>query len=289
MKEYFDSSSDGMSRNLETVLENLAQSDSELEKKGAKRELYLRELAGLISRAESAEALEIFNTFTEAFENGEGRVKSTLELQSVARLCEFVAMLSQGQEAEPKARQGSRMCYFRNVFSDLAYLSFASVLKDASADYTHDFNSACEEVYNGNYDYCILPFASYTDGLLSRFIAIMQKYELKIAMSCRVNTPSDEFMDFYLLGAGLTRQKDADRMALVLLPESGQPLWQSLASLEMMGASALGCISLPMRMYEESAYFAEFDITGANVDAIIKYIELAMPDSFISGIYRHII
>lgn len=81
-----------------------------------------------------------------------------------------------------------RIIYQRNSYADNAYLRFASILSHSRAVYTHSFETVCEEVYNGSCEYCILPLENTTEGPLTSFTRLIDRYALKIAATCDIPT-----------------------------------------------------------------------------------------------------
>ena len=290
----------------EAVLENLKSSDRELLAKLKKRRLHVRDLAfelfeegdllfdGPLSER-SSERVALL-TEHEALRSGESAADPLFEdgaqelcdILSVSALCRDLAEQGTPEVLLPRKPEGSRICYFRNAYTDLAFLSFAKVLPDSSADYTHDFASACEGVYNGKYDYCILPCSSYFDGALTGFIGFIHKYELSISLSCRVPTSDGGFMSFYLLSGERTCLEGANRMALTAVTGEEYLLWELLCSARLFGARCIECTSLPQRFFEKKAYFVELDTEGADIKALALYVRLVLPEGNITGIYPHI-
>ncbi len=88
------------------------------------------------------------------------------------------------------AAQG-RIAYMPNAFADHAYLSFSRRLAATHggacrAAVFHSFVDACEEVYNGLCEYCILPLEHTADGKLTGFSRLIIKYRLYITAVCDV-------------------------------------------------------------------------------------------------------
>ncbi len=95
-------------------------------------------------------------------------------------------------DAESVDREAAgRVAYQRNIFADEAYLHFSPHIQAPKATYAGSFAGVCEQVYNGLCEYCILPLENSQDGKLLRFYGLIQKYELKIALTCDV-TSSDK-------------------------------------------------------------------------------------------------
>ncbi len=81
----------------------------------------------------------------------------------------------------------NRIVYQRSSYADSAYLKFAPLLTVSRASYAHSFPSACEDVYNGLCEFCILPLENSAEGLLSTFFRLIERYDLKIAATCDIS------------------------------------------------------------------------------------------------------
>lgn len=80
------------------------------------------------------------------------------------------------------------IAYQHSIYTDEAFLHFSRVLPTARAVYSDSFAGVCEQVFNGLCEYCILPLENTQDGKLVRFYNLIQKYELKIVLTCSVTT-----------------------------------------------------------------------------------------------------
>ncbi len=91
--------------------------------------------------------------------------------------------------AEPiKPSAYGRIVYQHNIYTDEAFMHFSRVLPTAKACYSNSFSGVCEQVLDGECEYCILPLENTQDGRLVRFYGLIEKYELKIALTCQVTT-----------------------------------------------------------------------------------------------------
>lgn len=95
-------------------------------------------------------------------------------------------LLGQPEAIEPSAR--GNIAYQHSIYTDEAFLHFSRVLPTARALYSSSFTGVCEQVFNGVCEYCILPLENTQDGKLVRFFELIQKYELKIELTCSVTT-----------------------------------------------------------------------------------------------------
>ena len=107
--------------------------------------------------------------------------------QSIPALVQELFGRTQAVDAEASGR----VAYQRNIFADEAYLHFSPHIQEPKAAYFGSFAGVCEQVYNGLCEYCILPLENSQDGKLLRFYGLIQKYELKIVLTCDV-TASDQ-------------------------------------------------------------------------------------------------
>ena len=80
------------------------------------------------------------------------------------------------------------IAYQHNIYADEAFLHFSRVLPTAKAVYSDSFTAVCDQVFNGLCEYCILPLETSQDGKLVRFYHLIQRYELKIVLTCSVTT-----------------------------------------------------------------------------------------------------
>ena len=91
--------------------------------------------------------------------------------------------------AEPiDASARGTIVYQHSIYADEAFLTFSRILPSARASYADSFAGVCEQVFDGRCEYCILPLENTQDGKLVRFYSLIEKYELKIALTCKVTT-----------------------------------------------------------------------------------------------------
>lgn len=286
------------------LLSNLSENDSQLSDILKKRRLYLRDLAQVAVRDDRLDLAasvtdadsETFNLYAERFDSenasraqdspfSRGAAMLT-DIASVAALSYHMAREMKLPARAPYMPEGSRICYFRNRFSDRAYLSFEKAVKNASAFYAGDVASACEEVYFGRADYCVIPIESRADGIMPRFIGLIQKYELYIAGACKVTDEDGDFVTLCLLCASQVTAQDPDRLAITASPGGNYPIWKLLAAAELLGARLISYNDLPEKIASEHACYLVFDVRGTDIDALELCFQLTLPSWSEIGIYR---
>ncbi|MBR0442912.1 MAG: hypothetical protein IIX15_01090 [Clostridia bacterium] len=104
--------------------------------------------------------------------------------QNIAHI--VTQILGQAEPIKPTAH--GRIVYQHSIYTDEAFLHFSRVLPTAKACYSDSFTGVCEQVFDGECEYCILPLENTQDGKLVRFYGLIEKYELKIALTCKVTT-----------------------------------------------------------------------------------------------------
>lgn len=107
------------------------------------------------------------------------------------------------REVAPTVR--GRIAYMTGSLADKAFLQFAAMLPDARATDVRSFVDACEEVFNGLCQFCILPLESAEEGRLSAFSRLIIRYGLQIVSVCDViqqGTVGRRCTRFALLCAG---------------------------------------------------------------------------------------
>ncbi len=197
--------------------------------------------------------------------------------------------------------ENSKIAYMRNAYSDAAYSVFSKGISGASVLYPSSFASACEEVYYGRAGYCILPYESSEEGVLSGFRRLISKYELSPVLTCTVITDvsTQTTTRFALLAKsavkiGIGRAFSEKTLNRYLKITVGGP--QEKTSLKVLTAASLCGLkctkteSVPLT-WDEGSYAGAFtfSLNGGNPAPFLLYLYLEVPESEIDGIYTDII
>ena len=81
----------------------------------------------------------------------------------------------------------SKISYVKNNSNDIAFLRFSELFETPTVSYGTTFEEICEDVYNSESDYCILPIECSSNGKMFSFYSLINKYELKIFAVCDVD------------------------------------------------------------------------------------------------------
>ncbi|MBE6633724.1 MAG: hypothetical protein E7620_05210 [Ruminococcaceae bacterium] len=97
-----------------------------------------------------------------------------------------------------------RISYQKSPYADAAFQRFSELLEEPKATYAHSFHGACEDVYNGISEFCILPLESTSEGRLNSFSKLIEQYDIRIVATCDVCSGEDKLTRFALLRKSMT-------------------------------------------------------------------------------------
>lgn len=200
------------------------------------------------------------------------------------------ALFPDAEEIAPHA--SGRIVYQRSSYTDNAYLAFASLVPDARAAYAHSSHAACEEVFNGHCEYCILPIENAVEGELIGFAKLISKYDLKIAACCDIaDADTSRRTRFAILRRNMLPLfiSDAEKNGFFRcsLPEE---LATSVADI-LMAANFYGLHLATLNTLPQGENFhfnVTFDIHGGDLYPFLLYLATVAPQYTPIGIYSHI-
>ena len=89
-------------------------------------------------------------------------------------------LFSPKSEEQICVEASERIAYLKNSYNDTVYMQFSTLFSSPRAAYFGSVADVCENVYNGNCEYCILPVETSGDGKLLSFYETILKYNFKI-------------------------------------------------------------------------------------------------------------
>lgn len=278
---------------------------------------HLRELAAeIVSVGELQEILSSLPdrrpTLPEVCEDTLEQTRETLKgLHKLLRVqramllsSELCRMLTEQQNLTPesffpdpeKSRTAdqARIIYPRSGYADSAYLTFSEIFRETRAAYTHSFISACEEVYNGFCEYCILPLENSTEGVLAGFLRLIVRYDLRIAATCEIkNYGEGKRTRFALLQKEvfpLCPMSEAECFFSMMLPYSpSDEIAEVMAAASFFGLTLRTISFLPAEDPTEvgATYFA-FSTPSSALKEFLLYLTMEMPHYSPVGLYPNI-
>ena len=206
------------------------------------------------------------------------------------------AFFADGEGAAEASSDASRVIYQKSSYTDEAYLSLSTLLESPQAHYAHSFHASCEAVFNGEYEYCILPVESAAEGELGTFSRLIEQYDLKIAASCEIYAgASARTTRFSLLRRKLlpiTDATDATYFFECSLPLGSSPdVAEFLSAAQACGLALYRINTLPQIGAEASASLsthAAFMTDNADLRAFLLYLAMEAPHYTPIGFYPHL-
>ena len=203
------------------------------------------------------------------------------------------ALFPDAEEVAPHAV--GRIVYQRNSYTDDAYLAFATLVPDARAAYAHSFHAACEDVFNGHCEYCILPIENAVEGELISFAKLIAQFDLKIAATCDIaGADASRKTRFALLRRNMLPllNPDAEKnefFRFSLPAESAPFVADVLSAANFFGLSFLSANTLPTDKEGSMACFhLTFHIRGSDLYPFLLYLATVTPQYTPIGIYSQI-
>jgi hypothetical protein len=202
----------------------------------------------------------------------------------------LVSGLYQNEKPVPK------VAYLKNAYADNAFMRFLKLLGSLSVDYCGDFTSVCEEVYYGRAEMCMLPLDSSRDAKLISFFRLIDKYELKVVISCDVSSSDNGVTTRYAL---LKKNISVPDPALTgydtllfefdFVPDENISLAEVLFAAEKFGLKLYKVDAIPLSYSDsEFSYDVILSCRDHKIEAFALFMALAAPQYEPIGFYPHL-
>ncbi len=196
---------------------------------------------------------------------------------------------------ELSAHAHGRIVYPRNSYTDNAYLNFTLPVRNARAAYAHSYLAACEEVFNGHCEYCILPVENAVEGELIGFAKLIIQFDLKIVASCDIaGADASRKTRFALLRRNLlpllTANDQKNRFFCFSLPtEENSAMADILMAANSFGLTLATVSTLPLGQDAiDDCFLLTFAIGGGELYPFLLYLATVAPQYTPIGIYSHL-
>ncbi len=281
---------------LTVIAENLTDADRLLADSWKLRRSHLADLADhLDKRLESGEEAEqmltsLYSEFGERLaEQGpvsqDGELSAALSLFTRLELCRALAKKRPVHRIALYENTRSVIAYFQNPYAGRILQSVTELLGGGEAIAAEDYIDACEGVADGRYDFCVLPVESAGDGVMNRFVQLIDRYDLFTVLTCRLELSEEEYIRFALLSATPCSLTGADHLQLKLVTGEEQ-LWELLLAVRSFGAELAGCRLIPTD--GEESYQLTLLVSDADMAAIHYYLSMGWSRSNVIGYYKQI-
>lgn len=294
-----------------TVLKNIKAVDKVLLNTLEKRAAHFCErtalLADTLSAVGESDYSLLYESFTDVepdfsdvvFENKEyvkGVFSKVMSYDRI-RLAELLSKkgaTSLTYESAADEDETAKVVYLKNSLADIAYSTFSKVIKNARVVYAESFSEVCEEVYYSRAPYCILPLENSDDGRMASFANLIRKYDLKIVMTCNVESAVEKITKFALLKREFSvldcprSMNDGDYLEIELNLGSRGSLHNVLEAADIFGYKLCKIDSFPMQYSEKEYYFNVVFEGRGNIDGFMYWLEFEVQRYDVIGIYKHL-
>lgn len=305
----------------EIIGENLSLLESDSTKISERRLVQLRELAAFVARnnffldseipaedfGELFRPCDISEDTPDEAKNYLASAEDALFLCDKLYVCKYIAEESEKRKksllprllsTEPYSNE-VKIAYFKNAYADAAFRSFSQIFENPSVIYAPDFSAACEEVYYGRADMCMLPLDSSRDAKLISFYRLIDKYELNPIFSCDITTPDGSVTTRYALlkkSIGLPKAEHREKcdfcfFEFTVIPDRDGTLGDVLTAAKEFGLSVYKLDSIPLT-YSDSEFSYDVILKVGDMkslEAFVLFMTFVFPQYEPLGVYNHVL
>ena len=181
------------------------------------------------------------------------------------------------------------VAYVKNQYSDTALLNFRKHIGIRNDRAFRSFNEMCDDIENNIYDDCIIPLENTANGKLMNFYSIIDRFDLKIAMTCDVeNQSGDQTTRYALLRRTVSIPQSSDNCCFEFsfIAADNFGIKNILDLAELVGLDLHRIDSMPLR-YNESAFIYYPMLYGSkqNILLFLFFLKLNLIQYNMIGIY----
>ena len=189
-----------------------------------------------------------------------------------------------------------RIAYQKNSLTDLAFLQFSKLFDAPHAVYFQSFSAACENVFQEDCDYCILPIENNSEGRLIGFTKLIDRFTLHIAsISDVTGTDSTRCTRFALISKNLSFSPLPNKtfspfLEIAFSPDRENGTTDLLLAAQLCGLSLYRMDSIPDTENENNLLFhTVFRVTDSSkLPTFLLYLSMEVPQHRTVGIYTHL-
>ena len=226
----------------------------------------------IIKSSRDGDCVSVFNSFAKTFPTSDFSDRAML-CQALASSPRHSAELQKRSyltsEGIPAGAHG-KVSIVRNRYNEEAYSVFSEMISNSKVAYAVSFTEACEDVFDGRCEFCILPVESSQSGRLFGFYSMLDRYELKICALCELDgaTPT-ESTKYALVGRSMPDRipKKLDwRFECAIISGVGRLLGDISSNCEALEARLIKIDSLSVEYNERlQKYYFTFEVSERGV------------------------
>jgi len=149
------------------------------------------------------------------------------------------------------------------------------------------FEESCADVFDENAKMCILPIESHDGGQLTGFLKLLKKYELKILLTCSVQSGENKTR-FALLGRNAANIFGFDTLT-ISIGATDREMIKIQTAAEFFNLEIIKIIKYP-NSFSEGGRIFEYTLFGKEEDILkyLMYLEIETPKYNPIGLYKEI-
>ena len=211
--------------------------------------------------------------------------KVAAELKSAAKLKVTPALFA---DKDGEKIRGGRVAFSESRVLSSAFEEFRKSDGMLTASYVRSFSDACEDVYSGESEWCILPIENSRDGALLSVYNLIERYELCISRVCGVNY-DETTTKFALLCAtvhGIIEMHGKQNIVL-RMPIRKSELWSQIyTGAAVLGAELVKAVAVPLGYTDGYAHICTFHADGESLFAFLLFLSTIRADFTLMGAYE---
>ena len=254
----------------------------------------------ILTSIELADELSDSENVFDALKDLESLLSADEEALLISALCKtelrpkIKDMLFIGSTEPTRAGAHSKISFVRNKYNDIAFEKFSKSVTNAKPDYASSFKEACENVYDGHCEFCILPLTNSTDGRMMSFYALTERYELKICNYEEIEDETSGSLCLALLSRSCKEPNDkktSDKNYIFEFSVNAEHtdfIANLLLAANALGARLLSVDSIPVEYaFSTKRFFFSFEIQSNELLALRLYVALKNQSYTPIGIYQN--
>lgn len=171
-------------------LDNVEEFSRRAQISALQRDFEISELIDIVVRSsDSGDCHRAYNCLTELLPSATLKDKAMLCLALAASPKHSEELRKRSfltRDSIPAGAHG-KISIVRNKYNEAAYGAFSETVSNPKAVYASSFTEACEDVFDGRCEFCILPVENSQSGRLFGFYSMLDRYELKICALCELD------------------------------------------------------------------------------------------------------
>ena len=244
----------------------------------AQRKNSLHQLIELfVSSSKHREAAEVYESYRQTLTGASYADRARL-CMALASSKKYGAEMRKHCFSDNNIAAGShgKVSFVRNRYNEMAFSRFSKIVTRPKEIYAPSFTAACEDVYDSESEFCILPIENGQNGRLFGFYSMLDRYELRICAVCEPDIEDGGGAKYALVGRSVPDRIPKNSRwgyELSVISGSGRALSEISEASEIFGAELLKIDSLPVE-YDSGLkkYYFTFDIPEANISAFDLFL-----------------